>query len=289
MFDVLPFYLAVGILAGLLSGLFGIGGGIVVVPLLAWVFPSQGFPDERIMVMAVATSLAAIVFTSMASVHTHHRLGAVQWDWVGRLTPGLLTGTALGALAGDCLPSAMLKFLYALFLLYVATRMAFGGKPAPRPAGHAGRWCVAGVGLGIGTMSAVLGIGGGTLTVPYLARQGLALKNAVAVSSACGLPIALVGAVVYGWLGWKHSGLPPYSIGYVYLPALVGIAACSAWTAPWGARLAHRLPAERMKRLFAVLLVLVAARFFQQGLDSGAAEEALRRIGAGLNFLSGGH
>jgi uncharacterized membrane protein YfcA len=239
--------------------------------------------------MAVATSLAAIVFTSMASVCAHHRLGAVRWDWVGRLAPGLMIGTVLGALAGDRLPSAMLKFLYALFLLYVAARMAFVGKPPPRPAGHGSRWRTAGVGLGIGTLSAVLGIGGGTLTVPYLARQGLAPKNAVAVSSACGLPIALVGAATYIGLGWQRPDLPPFSIGYVYLPALAGIAACSAWTAPWGARLAHRLPGERMNRLFAVLLVLVAARFFQQGLESGAAAEALRQIGAGLNFLRGGH
>ncbi|HLF97938.1 MAG TPA: sulfite exporter TauE/SafE family protein, partial [Methylococcaceae bacterium] len=193
----------------------------------------------------------------------------------------------LGALAGDGLPARALKFLYALFLLYVAARLVLVRTETGRD-GQGDRWRIAATGLGIGALSAVLGIGGGTLTVPYLARQGLAMKNAAAVSSACGLPIALGGAATYAWLGWPRADLPPFSFGYIYLPALFGIAACSAWTAPWGARLAHRLPAQRMKRLFAVLLALVAARFAQQGFDPAWPGEALHRIGAGVNFLTGG-
>lgn len=286
MLDVLPFYLAVGALAGLLSGLFGIGGGIVVVPLLAWIFPSQGFADERVMVTAVATSLASIVFTSISSVRAHHRLGALRRDWVWRLAPGMLCGTGLGALAGDRLPSGTLKFLYALFLLYVAVRLVLVGTKTVE--GGQQRWRVAGAGLGIGALSAILGIGGGTLTMPYLARRGLAMKNAVAVSSACGLPIALGGAAAYVWLGWQRADLPPYSFGYIYLPALFGIAACSAWTAPWGARLAHRWPAQRMKRLFVLLLALVAARFFQQVFDPDWLNEAPSRMVAIVHFFTGG-
>jgi uncharacterized membrane protein YfcA len=239
------------------------------------------------MVMAVATSLASITFTSLASVRAHHRLGAVRLDWVKRLAPGMVCGTAFGALAGDWLPSGTLKFLYALFLLYVAGRLAFV-RTETVEGGQGERWRCAGAGLGIGALSAILGIGGGTLTVPYLARRGLAMKHAVAVSSACGLPIALGGATAYAWLGWQRADLPPYSFGYIHLPALAGIAACSAWTAPWGARLAHRWPAQRMKRLFALLLVLVAARFLQQGFDPAWAAEVLSRMVAVLNFFIGG-
>jgi uncharacterized protein len=277
MLDVLPFYLAVGALAGLLSGLFGIGGGIVVVPLLSWAFPRQGFPAERIMVMAAATSLAAIAFTSFSAVRAHHRLGALRWDWVRALAPGLLVGTACGALAGDSLPDRALKLLYALFLLYVAVHLAFA-RTQTKASRENDRWQVVGTGLGIGALSAILGIGGGTLTVPYLARRGVAMKNAVAVSGACGLPIALGGAAVYVWLGWHRPDLPPFSFGYLYLPALLGIALCSVWTAPMGARLAHRLPGLKMQRLFALVLTLVALRFFQQSVDLAWFAELLQRI-----------
>jgi uncharacterized membrane protein YfcA len=288
MFDVLLFYLAVGALAGLLSGLFGIGGGIVVVPLLAWSFPHQGFAEERAMVMAVATSLATIVFTSLSAVRAHHRLGAMRWDWVWWLAPGLVIGTVLGALAGDWLPGRTLKFLYALFLLYVAAHLAFA-RTETGAHQEGDRWRITGVGLAIGTLSAILGIGGGTLTVSWLARRGLPIRNAAAISSACGLPIALGGTAAYLWLGWERPDLPPFSYGYIYLPALFGIAACSALTAPLGARLAHHLPARWMKRLFVALLALVAAHFFQQSFDPARLTEILGWVRAGFGFVSGGN
>jgi uncharacterized membrane protein YfcA len=239
------------------------------------------------MVMAAATSLAAIAFTSLSAVRAHHRLSALRWDWVRALAPGLLVGTAFGALAGDGLPDRALKLLYAVFLLYVAARLAFA-QTQTKANRENDRWRITGASLGIGALSAILGIGGGTLTVPYLARQGLALKNAVAVSSACGLPIALAGAAAYVWLGWERADLPPLSCGYIYLPALFGIAACSALTAPLGARLAHRLPAPRMKRLFAALLTLVAARFLQQGFDPAWPGQILDWFGADPSFASEG-
>lgn len=257
--EILLFYLAIGCLAGVLSGLFGVGGGIVIVPLLAMAFPSQGIADGLVMVMAVATSLATIVATSISAVAAHHRRGAVQWPWVLRLAPGILLGAAAGAVVAEGLPARTLKLAFALFLLFVAARLVF----APSRSGGAARisvWINGAAGLGIGLLSAIIGIGGGTLTVPYLAKRGVAMAQAVATSSACGLPIAVAGAAMYLYLGWQRPDLPPLSYGYIYLPAFAGIALCSALFAPLGAKLAHRLPATGLKRLFALLLLLVSAR-----------------------------
>jgi len=255
----LPLYVLCGAVAGILAGLFGLGGGIVLVPALLFLFAWQGFPPQTIAVTAVATSLATIVVTGLSSTLAHHRLGSLHWETAKRMLPGIVVGAVAGAWVADQLPQKWLVSVFALYLLAVATQM--GWRWQPRPGAQSPKpSLVAGAGGGIGLLAAMLGIGGGTLTVPLLVRWAYPMRTAVAVSSACGLPIALSGTVSYGVLGWDTPGLPPGSLGYVYLPAFLGIVASSTLVAPVGARLAHRVPAGVLKRLFAVILIGIALR-----------------------------
>ena len=264
MWESLLLYLICGAIAGLAAGLFGIGGGIVIVPFLAWLLPGQGFPDSLVMLSAVATSLATIVVTSISSVSAHHRQGAVSWPTVWRLAPGLVLGSILGPLVARHLPVPVFKSLFGLFLWWVAVRtlgQVRRGAPMRPTAGVA----FAVFGTVIGLSSAVLGIGGGTLSVPYLLRNGYPMTEAVAVAGACGFPIAIVGTATYLLLGWSQATMPVPSIGYVFLPAFVGIVAASVPAAAVGARLAHRLPTRRLKQAFALSLIGVGARLLWQG------------------------
>jgi len=257
--DIMWVGFLLGAVSGVLAGLFGIGGGLVIVPVLAMVFKAWSFSDAALLLMAVATSLASIVLTSSASVLAHHRLGAVAWAKVWRLAPGIMLGAGLGAVVAKSIPADSLRLFLAGFLMYAGLQMAlektlgFGGDG--QSLGQDLRLSTL-----IGLLSAIVGIGGGTLTVPYLLRGGMAMSKAVAVSSACGLPIAIAGTVSYVWLGWSAQGLPDGSLGYVYLPAVLGIGLSSMATAPFGARWAHRLPAKQLKRYFSLLLFLMAAK-----------------------------
>jgi len=251
--------MGLGAVAGFFAGLFGIGGGLIIVPALALLFAREGFAVENIMIMAVATSLATIILTSIASVLAHHRLGAVQWHRVLRLAPGIAAGSAFGAVLADRMPGTWLRAIFIVYVLFAARQMAWpkpphaGQKPATRACDHAAA-------LVIGTVSALIGIGGGTLTVPYLVHFQMPIRNAVAISSACGLPIALTGTFSYILLGMQASLLPAWSLGYIYLPSFAGIVATSVITAPVGARLAGVIPAQKLKRYFAILLLAVAAK-----------------------------
>ncbi|MDD5036625.1 MAG: sulfite exporter TauE/SafE family protein [Methylococcaceae bacterium] len=266
MNEMILLSLAFGCLAGILSGLFGIGGGAVIVPFLAWYFTAAGFAPDLIMVTAVATSLATIVVTSFSAVYAHHRLGAVDWAIVLRLSPGILLGAALGSLAAKQLPVAWFKLIFALFLLFVATRLLLGGKGEGGKHWRPTNGLLAPAGLAIGSVSAILGIGGGTLSVPFLVKCRYVMRHAVAISSACGFPIALAGSASYIVLGWHDPLLPPYSLGYIYLPAFTGIIATSIAFAPLGARLAHRLPTVKLKRTFSLILFVVGGNMFWQAL-----------------------
>jgi len=252
-------YLALGAAAGTLAGMLGVGGGLVIVPVLAWVFLGLDFTPEVIMHLAVGTSLATIVFTSISSVRAHHRRGAVQWPLVGRLLPGIVVGVFLGALLAERLDTAALRTVFGIFELLVAAQMGFSLLPEAHRAlpGWSGM-SVAGV--VIGSVSAIVGIGGGTLTVPFLLWCGVAMRPAVATSAACGLPIAVAGAAAFAWTGRAAAGLPELSVGYLYLPALFGIAASSILFAPLGAHLAHTLPKTQLKRFFALFLALLGIR-----------------------------
>lgn len=252
-------YALLGACVGVLSGLFGIGGGLIIVPALVWSLPRQGVPDSLVILMAVATSLATITLTSVSAVLAHCRMGALPWRPVWRLTPGILIGAAAGSKLASLLPVEVLKTCFGGFLLLVAVQMATEWRPRAG-ARDPGVWVYGLAGLGIGALSAIIGIGGGSLTVPFLVRVRYALRGAVAASSACGFPLAVSGALSYVLLGWGREGLPEGSLGYVYLPALVGIVASSMLLAPAGAWLAGWLPARSLKRAFAMLLVVVGIK-----------------------------
>ncbi len=261
---LLPLYVICGAVAGLLAGLFGLGGGVILVPALLFLFAWQGFPSQTIAVTAVATSLATIVVTGLSSALAHRRLGSLKWEAVQHLLPGIVLGAVAGAWLAEQLPAEWLASVFALYLLGVAVQMGWRWQPNPG-ARFPNPSLLTTAGGGIGMLAAMLGIGGGTLTVPLLVRWAFPMRTAVAVSSACGLPIALAGTVSYGVLGWNTPGLPPGSIGYVYLPAFLGIVASSTLVAPFGASLAHRIPAQVLKRLFAVILIGIAIRILYDG------------------------
>jgi len=258
MIEIFLLSMLLGLIAGLLAGLFGLGGGVIIVPVLVWIFSAYNFPEAIIMIMAVATSLSTIVFTSVASILTHHKLGAIKWDSVKRLSPGILLGAGFGAVVADYIEADVLKYFFVAYLLYVSIRMAWPQNNKVKVVGKITIKVGYFVGLGIGFLSSLLGIGGGTLTVPFLLSRKLAMKNAVAVSSVCGLPIAISSTVSYMVLGRNVDLLPEWSLGYIYFPALAGIIICSVFTAPIGAKLANKLPAKQLKRYFSMVLFLIA-------------------------------
>ena len=248
-----------GMVTGVLAGLFGIGGGLVIVPVLVILFSAHGFSADVVMIMAVASSLAAIILTAISSMLAHHRLGSLLWAKVFSLTPGIMIGAAAGAVLAKQISADTLRLILVAFLLYVGVQMALQIKPKEGNAKQS-KVLDALVGVVIGLVSAIVGIGGGTLTVPYVVHGRHLMRQAVAVASACGLPIAVVGTVSYVLLGWHDARLPEWSLGYVYLPAFLGVSVSSIFTAPIGAKLAHKLPAATLKRYFSLLLFIMAAK-----------------------------
>lgn len=252
-------YALVGAVAGVLAGLFGIGGGLVIVPMLVFCLGRQGVSEALIMHIALGTSMASIVFTSVSSFMAHHRRGAVRWDVVRKVAPGILVGTYLGTCVASRLSSGPLKVIFVVFLYYVASQLLLNKKPKPSR-GLPGNLGMFGVGNAIGAVSSFVGIGGGTLSVPFMLWCNIAAHTAIGTSAAIGFPIAIAGTVGYVVNGMAASGLPAWSVGYLYLPALLGIVCVSVITAPLGVRLAHRLPVDRLKRVFALLLFVVGTR-----------------------------
>ncbi len=252
-------YLACGAVAGVLAGLLGVGGGIVIVPMLGLIFPKLGVPADYVHHMALGTSLASIVVTSISSSRAHYARGAVRIDIFRRITPGILVGTFVGGLVAAALPTTFLKGFFVCFLYYVSVQMFMDIKPkASRDLpGLAG---MSGVGGVIGLVSSFVGIGGGTLSVPFMGFCNVPMHTAVGTSAAIGFPIAVAGAISYIVGGWGMPDLPAGSLGYVNLIALAGLASASFCTAPFGAKLAHSLPVKTLKRGFAVFLFLMATR-----------------------------
>lgn len=259
MTTILAMYGAVGAAAGILAGLLGIGGGLVIVPMLVFCFTRQGIPEPAIMHLALGTSMASIMFTAVSSFWFHHRRGAVRWLVVRRIVIGIFVGTFLGTAVAASLSTRFLKGFFVIFLYYVAVQMLTGRKPKPgrQLPGAAGMF---GAGNVIGGVSSLVGIGGGTLSVPFMMWCNIPLHEAIGTSAAIGFPIAVAGAAGYALNGLSAAGLPGYSLGYVYLPALAGIIGASVLTAPIGVRMAHSLPVDKLKRLFAGLLLVVATR-----------------------------
>lgn len=254
-------YAATGAVAGFLAGLLGIGGGMVIVPALLLSFHWQGLPADISTHLAVGTSLASIVLTAISSIRTHHQRGAVDWPLLQRLLPALMLGALIGAHIAHALPARVLQIVIGLFALWTGWRMlaarAVTQLERPLPT----RWRLASAGGGIGAASAIFGIGGGSLMVPFLSHHGVRMQRAVGTAAAAGLPIAVAGGLGFVISGWQVSGLPAGATGYVFWPALLGLAATSLVTAHWGARTAHRLSPARLKRAFGVVLVLVGLRF----------------------------
>ena len=252
-------YLAIGVAVGFLAGLFGIGGGMIMVPMLVFVFTAKGFPAAYMMHLALATSMATIVFTSLSSVRAHHRHAAVDWKVVRAMAPGIVAGAFAATLAAGLVPTRPLAVFFTGFMFYAATQMFFEVKPKPwrELPGAAGLFCA---GALIGAFSSVLAAGGAFLSIPFLAWCNLPLKRAIGTAAANGFPIAVAGTAGYILNGLRVEGLPEASLGYVYLPALAIIVAASMPLAPLGARLAHRLPVKRLRMVFALMLFGLALR-----------------------------
>ncbi len=253
-------YLLVGSVAGLLAGLFGIGGGLVIVPVLVITFGLMGISENVLTHMALATSLTSIIFTSLSSVKEHHKHGAVDWMLVRWLGSGIIIGTTLGVFLLAGVPGEYLQIGIGIFALLMAAKMAFDIKPSASRIVPKTPGLLASGGI-IGFGSAWFGIGGGSFTVPLLTWFNVPMKRAVATAAACGLPIALTGAVSNVATGWGHAELPEWTTGFVYWPAVLGIALASVPCAKVGAKLAHKLDAKLLKRGFALLLLIVGIKF----------------------------
>jgi uncharacterized membrane protein YfcA len=252
-------YLLTGTFAGILAGLLGIGGGLVIVPALAMLFAQQGFAPDAIMHFAVGTSLATIIPTSISSLLAHNRRGGVHWPVVRGLLPGILPGALVSAWLAKQFSSEGLALVFGVFVMMVAVQLFVGAKPAAHRE-LPGRMGQAGAGSVIGLVSGLLGIGGGTLTVPYLLWHHVDIRKAVGTAATIGLPIAIAGTFGFIVAGLDAPAQPGLNSGYVYWPAMAAVVAASVPAAPLGARLAHYLPRAILQRVFALLLVVVAAK-----------------------------
>jgi len=249
--------LLLGIIAGTLAGLLGVGGGIIIVPTLVWIFHFQPeIPNTSIMQIAIGTSLATISITSISSIIAHHRYAAVQWRIVWQLTPGIIIGALFGAIIADALTSDTLQKFFALFIILVSLQFFLtipaSHRKLPRHL-HL-------VGMFIGQISALFGIGGGSLTVPFLVWCNISIRNAVGTSAACGFPIALFGTIGFIATGWNTKGLPAWSSGYIYWPAFIAITPMTLLFAQFGAKLAHNIPVKTLKNFFAIFIAIIGIK-----------------------------
>ena len=252
-------YLILGATAGFLAGLFGVGGGLLMVPVLLFVFDAQHFPAEHTMHLALGTSMATILFTSLSSLRKHHQHGAVIWRVVRNITPGILLGTALGALLAAAIPARGMAIFFALFVYFAAAQILLDKRPKPsrQLPGMAGMTLT---GTFTGWISSLVSIGGGTVIVPFLVWCNVPIRNAIGTSAAIGFPIAVGGTLGYIATGMNLPALPAPSLGFVYLPALLWVALASVTTAPLGAMAAHRMEVGLLRKLFAVLLLVLATK-----------------------------
>lgn len=260
-------FLVIGALAGFAAGLFGVGGGLIIVPLLYLVFTQMGYAPEIVMHLALGTSLATIIVTSISSLMAHHNNGAVIWPVVKNLAPGLVIGSFFGAGLAGSLSGASLQLMIGAFVIWVAYQMFVGAQKIidqTKVLPSTTRQAFAGTGIGVA--SAVFGIGGGSLTVPYLNHYGVIMQKAVGTSAACGLPIAIAGALGFMFFGIKDQATAPHSIGFVHVYAFLGISIMSFFTAKVGAKAAHALSPIVLKKCFAVMLSAVGCFFIVKGL-----------------------
>ncbi|MFN3987526.1 MAG: sulfite exporter TauE/SafE family protein [Rhodocyclaceae bacterium] len=252
-------YVLLGGVVGFFAGLLGVGGGGIMVPVLTTLFVAQGFPKDSVVHLALGTSMAAIVLTSISSLRAHHKHGAVRWDVVRSITPGVVIGTFAATFVAARVSPAPLAVFFACFMAYVSLQMLANVKPKPSrelpgPVG------MSAVGFGIGGVSALVAIGGGSLSVPFMTWCNVKVQHAIGTSAAIGLPIAVAGTLGYLANGLGAADVPPLSLGFIYLPALVLVSGVSMFTVPYGARLAHRLPVATLKKVFAGVLLALCAK-----------------------------
>lgn len=264
-FEWIIAFLVLGAVVGFMAGLLGIGGGGIMVPALTTIFLAQGVAVEQVVHMALGTSMASIVMTSFASMRAHHKRGAVQWSIVKIMAPGVVIGTFGATFLAASMKSAQLAIFFAVFMAYVSIQMVVDKKPKPSQqiVGNQGLF---GGGLFIGIVSALVSIGGGSLTVPFLVWQNVDLKKAIATSAAIGFPLSIAGTIGYMLNGILQEGSAGLQLGYVYLPAVVLISLVSFFTAPWGAKMAHNLPVSKLKKIFALLLMALSIKMLSSVL-----------------------
>jgi len=250
-------YLAVGAFVGFFAGLLGIGGGAVMVPMLVLLFDLQGIPREHVLHLAVGTSMSTILFTSIASVRAHAERGAVRWDVARRMTPGIVVGGILGSIGAGLVPTQVLVVAFTLIIYGAGTSILLDRQPKPSRTlpGAAGMFVA---GFLISGVSALAAVGGAFMSVPFMIWCNMDMRQAIGSAAFIGFPIALVGTAGYLAIGWNVAGLPPWSLGYVYLPALVGVCATSILVAPLGARVSHRTATRTLRRIFGAVLITFA-------------------------------
>jgi len=252
-------YLGIGAIVGFFAGLLGIGGGLIIVSSLALMFSAQGYPPQYVMHLAIGTSLAAIMAGAWSSFRTHHRHKAVDWPIVRRMTPGLLVGVLAGVSLARFAPTAFLKYFFLGFMAFMTAQMALNLRPTPARElpGPAGLGAVA---VFIGAISSLFGGGAAAIGVPFFTWCNVNTHRAIGTCAALGFPLAIAGAFGYAVAGWEVADLPAWSLGFVYLPAFLGISATSVLAAPWGARLAHKLKGATLRRIFAIFLIAMGAK-----------------------------
>jgi len=252
-------YLAIGAGVGFLAGMLGIGGGALQIPLLVWLFEAQGLPRDHVVHLAVGTGMATILFTSLSSARAHAARGAVRWDIVKSMTPGILAGGLVGSLIASSIPRFVFAVLFVATVYAAGLNMLFERKPNPTRTlpGPAG---VFAAGATISGVSAFAAVGGAFMSVPFMMWCNVPMIHAIGTAAAIGFPIAAAGTVGYVAGGWGAPGLPPWSFGYVYLPALVGVTIASMAVAPLGVMVAHRTPTRVLRKVFAVLFLVLATR-----------------------------
>jgi uncharacterized membrane protein YfcA len=250
-------YLAIGSAVGFLAGLLGVGGGMITVPVLVFVFTAKGFPAEHLMHLSLATAMATIPFTSASSVRAHHVRDGVDWRIVFGMLPGLATGALLGALVAGAVPSRPLAVFFAVFITYAALNMFRKAQPkATRQL--PGRLGLAIVGGVVSFLASFVAAGAAFMTIPFMTWCNVPMKRAIGTAAALGFPLALASTAGYVYAGWHAAALPPGTLGFVYLPALIPVVLASMLTAPLGARFSHRLPVRRLRIAFGVLLLALA-------------------------------
>lgn len=267
--DIVAALLCLGACTGFLAGLLGIGGGMVLTPFMTMLLVHASVPESAIVHTAIATSLATILFTSLSSVRAHHKRGAVLWNVVAAVAPGILVGALIGARISSLLPTFWISLVFVCFVGFSALKMFVNATPQPQRT-LPGALGMFGAGSGIGIVSALVGAGGGFISVPFMVWCNVKMHNAVGTSAALGFPIAAAGTLGYIISGWNEPGLPqfPLMLGYIHLPALFSVAMASIFTAPLGAKVAHSIDTKPLKRIFACMLLVLAGYMLTRAIES---------------------